>query len=212
VCSKVLLRMDRLPVLNGVPCLKASDRSALFVVGGPLPLRATKVFTDDHQAVATDEHQSSRPEAWSTSGHREGVRLPDQRRRASLFVGRPTSGRRTRPEGGRPPSGGSARRRETRGAGPSRAGPAGRVRGPGAGRDRPALPRPWQTRASRSGPRPPPDRLRAGLRRTRDGAGHGRAPGRARVGRLRPDRRVRDRPLAAHAALLGAPGVGHGAP
>jgi Glycosyl hydrolase family 3 C-terminal domain/Glycosyl hydrolase family 3 N terminal domain len=114
-------------------------------------------------------------------------------------------GRRARPGGGQS-VGGPPRKRETGRARGSRAGPAGRVRDSGRGRDRSALPCSWGTRGKRSGPRPPPDRLRARLRRARDGARHRRAPGRARVGRVRPDRRLRDRPLAAQRRAAGGTG------
>jgi hypothetical protein len=105
-------------------------------------------------------------------------------------------GRRPRPWGGRP-GGKPAGERKTGGTRRSRAGPAGRVRGTGRQRDRSALPRPRWTRAPRSGPCSQWHCLRAGLRRARDGAGGGGASRRTRVGPVRPDRRLRDRPLAA---------------
>jgi hypothetical protein len=116
-------------------------------------------------------------------------------------------GRRPRPGSGQP-GGTPARDRETGGVGWSRAGPADRVRGSGRGSDRSALPRPCGTRASRSRARSRPDCLRAGLRRARDGARHGRASGRARVGRVQPDRCLRDRPLAAQRRAARGAGCG----
>jgi hypothetical protein len=63
------------------------------------------------------------------------------------------------------------------------------------------------TRASQSGTRSAPRYLQPGLRWAGDGAGRGGATGRARVGPVRPERRLRDRPPAAQRHAARAPGI-----